>query len=141
MIPAAKPIIGRAERRAVDRVLRSGGLAQGPQVAAFEKEFSSHVDGRHSIALNSGTSALHMVFIAAGIKPGDEVIVPSFTFAATANSVALAGATPVFVDVEEDYFNIDASEIEAARNIHENADKTWTLPDLTKILQKRATEW
>lgn len=114
MIPAANPIIGKEERKAVDRVLKSGGLAQGPEVAAFEKEFSAHVAGRHCIALNSGTSALHMAFIAAGIKPGDEVIVPSFSFAATANSVALAGATPVFVDVEEDYFNLDPSKIEAA---------------------------
>lgn len=114
MIPAANPIIGRQERKAVDRVLRSGGLAQGPEVAAFEKEFSSHVAGRHSIALNSGTSALHMAFLAAGIKPGDEVIVPSFSFAATANSVALAGAVPVFVDVEENHFNLDPSKIEAA---------------------------
>lgn len=114
MIPAANPIIGKEERRAVDRVLRSGGLAQGPEVAAFEKEFSHHVNGRHSVALNSGTSALHMAFIAAGIKAGDEVIVPSFSFAATANSVALAGATPIFIDIEEDYFNLDPSKIEAA---------------------------
>jgi perosamine synthetase len=114
VIPAANPIIGREERKAVDRVLRSGGLAQGPEVAAFEKEFSSHVAGRHCIALNSGTSALHMAFIAAGIKPGDEVIVPSFSFAATANSVALAGAIPVFVDIEENHFNLDPSKIEAA---------------------------
>lgn len=114
MIPAANPIIGREERKAVDRVLRSGGLAQGPEVAAFEKEFSSHVAGRHCIALNSGTSALHMAFIAAGIKPGDEVIVPSFSFAATANSVALAGAIPVFVDIEENHFNLDPSKIQAA---------------------------
>lgn len=114
MIPAANPIIGKEERKAVDRVLKSGGLAQGPEVAAFEKEFSTHVAGRHCVALNSGTSALHMAFIAAGIKPGDEVIVPSFSFAATANSVALAGATPVFVDVEEDHFNLDPAKIEAA---------------------------
>lgn len=114
MIPAANPIIGREERKAVDRVLRSGGLAQGPEVAAFEKEFSHHVSGRHSVALNSGTSALHMAFIAAGITAGDEVIVPSFSFAATANSVALTGATPVFVDIEEDYFNLDPQKIEAA---------------------------
>ncbi|MDH6255406.1 DegT/DnrJ/EryC1/StrS family aminotransferase [Aurantimicrobium minutum] len=114
MIPAANPIIGREERKAVNRVLKSGGLAQGPEVAAFEKEFSFHVAGRHSVALNSGTSALHMAFLAAGIKPGDEVIVPSFSFAATANSVALAGAIPVFVDVEENHFNLDPSKIEAA---------------------------
>jgi len=114
MIPAAKPIIGDDERAAVDRVLQSGMLAQGPEVAAFEAEFSQLVDGRHSIAVNSGTSALHLSLIAAGIGPGDEVIVPSFTFAATANSVHLAGATAVFVDIETDYFAIDPAAVEAA---------------------------
>jgi dTDP-4-amino-4,6-dideoxygalactose transaminase len=114
MIPAAKPIIGDEEREAVDRVLRSGMIAGGPEVAAFESEFSALVDGRHSIALNSGTSALHMAFLAAGIKSGDEVLVPSFTFAATANSVVLAGGTPVFVDIEKDFFCMDPAAAEAA---------------------------
>jgi dTDP-4-amino-4,6-dideoxygalactose transaminase len=114
MIPAAHPLIGDEERTAVDRVLRSGMLAQGPEVAAFEQEFSVYVEGRHSIAVNSGTSALHLAFLAAGVGPGDEVIVPSFSFAATANSVALAGATPVFVDVEQDYFSQDLAATEAA---------------------------
>lgn len=114
MIPAAKPEVGAEERAAVDRVMLSGMLAQGPEVAAFETEFSAIVDGMHSIAVNSGTSALHMAFIAAGVGPGDEVIVPSFSFAATANSVALAGATPVFVDIELDHFAIDPSAVEAA---------------------------
>lgn len=114
MIPAARPEIGDDERAAVDRVLQSGMLAQGPEVAAFEQEFSAIVDGRHSIAVNSGTSALHMAFLAAGVGPGDEVIVPSFSFAATANSVALTGATPVFVDIETDYFAIDPAAVEAA---------------------------
>lgn len=114
MIPAAQPIIGNDEREAVDRVLRSGMLAQGPEVKAFEDEFSPYVGNRHCIAVNSGTSALHMAFIAAGIRAGDEVIVPSFSFAATANSVRLAGATPIFVDIEENYFNIDPAAVEAA---------------------------
>ncbi|MCX6460168.1 MAG: DegT/DnrJ/EryC1/StrS family aminotransferase [Actinobacteria bacterium] len=114
MIPAARPIIGDDERAAVDRVLRSGMIAGGPEVAAFEEEFSAIVAGRHSIAVNSGTSALHMAFVAAGIGAGDEVIVPSFTFAATANSVALAGATPVFADIEADYFCLDPAAVEAA---------------------------
>ena len=112
MIPAAKPIIGDEEREAVDRVLRSGMLAQGPEVAAFEEEFSVHVGGRHCVAMNSGTSALHLGFIAAGIKPGDEVIVPSFSFAATANSVALAGATPIFADIDPRTFNLDPDHVE-----------------------------
>jgi dTDP-4-amino-4,6-dideoxygalactose transaminase len=114
LIPAAKPILGEDERAAVDRVLRSGMVAQGPEVAAFEREFSRLVDGRRCVAVNSGTSALHMAFVAAGVGPGDEVIVPSFTFAATANSVALAGATPVFADIEPDYFCLDPRAVEAA---------------------------
>lgn len=114
MIPAAQPLIGDEERQAVDRVLKSGMLAQGPEVKAFEDEFSRHVAGRHCIAVNSGTSALHMAFLAAGIGQGDEVIVPSFSFAATANSVALTGATPVFADIEENYFNLDPAAVEAA---------------------------
>ena len=114
MIPAAKPIVGDEERAAVDRVLRSGMMAQGPEVAAFEEEFSKFVGGRKCVAVNSGTSGLHMALLAVGIKPGDEVIVPSFTFAATANSVALAGATPVFVDIDPKTFNIDPAAIEAA---------------------------
>ena len=99
MIPVANPIIGDDERAAVDRVLRSGMLAQGPEVAAFETNYSEVVAGRHCIAVNSGTSALHMSLLALGIGPGDEVIVPSFSFAATANSVSLTGATPIFVDI------------------------------------------
>jgi perosamine synthetase len=114
MIPAAKPEIGPEERAAVDRVMQSGMLAQGPEVAAFEQEFSALVNGLHSVALNSGTSALHMAFLAGGVGAGDEVIVPSFSFAATANAVALTGATPVFVDIEIDHFNIDPAAIEAA---------------------------
>ena len=113
-IPVAKPIIGRRERRAVNRVLRSGGLAQGPRVAEFEKNFSRYVQDRECVAVNSGTSALHLSLLSLGIGPGDEVIVPSFTFAATANSVALVGATPVFVDIDRDTFNIDPSLIEQA---------------------------
>ena len=94
-IPPAKPIIGDEERAAVDRVLRSGMIAQGPEVAAFEQEFAEHFKlGRSCVAVNSGTSGLHLGLLSAGIGAGDEVIVPSFTFAATANSVALTDATP-----------------------------------------------
>ncbi|MGV1003187.1 MAG: DegT/DnrJ/EryC1/StrS family aminotransferase [Candidatus Nanopelagicales bacterium] len=114
MIPAAKPLIGADERAAVDAVLASGGLAQGPQVAAFESEFAGVVGGRECVAVNSGTSALHMALLALGIGAGDEVIVPSFTFAATANAVALAGATPVFADIEADSFCLAPAAIAAA---------------------------
>ena len=114
-IPPAKPIIGDEERAAVDRVMRSGMVAQGPEVAAFEEEFSRHfVGGRPTVAVNSGTSGLHLGLLAAGIGPGDEVIVPSFTFAATGNSVALTGATPVFADIEPETFSLDPAAVEAA---------------------------
>jgi perosamine synthetase len=115
VIPAAKPLIGDEERAAVDRVLSSGMIAQGPEVAAFEEEFATYVGGgRSCVAVNSGTSALHLGLLAAGIGPGDEVIVPSFTFAATGNAVALTGATPIFVDIEADSFNLDPDATEAA---------------------------
>ena len=88
-------------------------LAQGPQVAAFEEEFSGVVGGRECVAVNSGTSALHLALLAVGLQPGDEVLVPSFTFAATANAVALAGV-PVFVDIEADSFCMDPDAAQAA---------------------------
>ncbi len=114
-IPAAKPLIGDEERDAVDRVLRSGMIAQGPEVAAFEKEFADHfVQGRSTVAVNSGTSGQHLGLLAAGVGAGDEVIVPSFTFAATGNTVALSGATPVFADIEPNYFTLDPAAVRAA---------------------------
>ncbi|WP_127129533.1 DegT/DnrJ/EryC1/StrS aminotransferase family protein [Georgenia sp. SYP-B2076] len=115
MIPAARPIIGEDERKAVDAVLASGMVAQGPEVKAFEAEFAEHlVGGRTCVAVNSGTSGLHLGLLAAGIGPGDEVIVPSFTFAATGNAVALTGATPVFADIEPDHFNLAPESIRAS---------------------------
>jgi perosamine synthetase len=113
-IPLNRPDLGLKERLAVDAVLRSGALAQGKKVAQFESVFSSTVSERNSIAVNSGTSALHLGLLAIGIGPGDEVIVPSFTFAASANAVAITGATPVFVDIEPDYFSIDPLAVKAA---------------------------
>ncbi|MET4004152.1 MULTISPECIES: DegT/DnrJ/EryC1/StrS family aminotransferase [Arthrobacter] len=113
-IPAAKPIIGAEERAAVDAVMATGMLAQGKQVADFEIEFSDVLlDGRASVAVNSGTSGLHLGLLASGVGPGDEVIVPSFTFAATGNSVALTGATPVFADIELDYYALDVAHVES----------------------------
>jgi len=114
-IPVSKPQIGLAERRAVDRVLRSGFLAQGPEVEAFETEFSNVVaDGRPCVAVNSGTSAQHLGLLGSGVGPGDEVIVPSFTFAATANAVALTGATPVFADICRNTYCLDPQSVAAA---------------------------
>jgi perosamine synthetase len=113
-VPLNRPDLGIKERLAVDAVLRSGALAQGKKVAEFESAFSATVTGRSSIAVNSGTSALHLGLLALGIGPGDEVVVPSFTFAASANAVAITGATPVFVDVEPDYFSIDPVAVREA---------------------------
>jgi dTDP-4-amino-4,6-dideoxygalactose transaminase len=114
-VPAAKVLIGDEERAAVDRVLRSGMIAQGPEVAAFEREFADElVDGRTCVAVNSGTSGQHLGLLAAGVGPGQEVVVPSFTFAATANSVALTGATPVFADIDPETFNLAPDAVEAA---------------------------
>lgn len=111
-ISVAKPLIGVEERAAVDRVMRSGLLAQGPEVAAFELEFSEHFGlGRPCVAVNSGTSGLHLGLLSAGVGPGDEVIVPSFTFAGTANAVALTGATPVFADIDPDTFCLDPASV------------------------------
>jgi dTDP-4-amino-4,6-dideoxygalactose transaminase len=113
-IPLAKPLIGREEIRAVRKVMQSGKLAQGAKVAEFENDFSKHVQDLHCVAVNSGTSALHLALLSLGIGQGDEVIVPSFTFAATANSVALTGAIPIFVDIDPKTFNIDPEKIESA---------------------------
>ncbi|MDI1460062.1 DegT/DnrJ/EryC1/StrS family aminotransferase [Catellatospora sp. KI3] len=114
LIPTARPVIGQAEIDAAVRVLRSGLVVQGPEVAAFEDEFSALVDGRHCVAVNSGTSALHLAVLALGVGPGDEVIVPSFSFAATANAVRLAGAEPVFADIERGSFCLDPAAVAAA---------------------------
>jgi perosamine synthetase len=114
-IPPAKPIVGDEEREAVDRVLRSGMLAQGPEVKAFEEEFAEHFRlGRACVAVNSGTSGQHLGLLSSGVRAGGEVIVPSFTFAATANSVALTGATPVFADIDAEDFCLSPAAIEAA---------------------------
>ncbi|MDH6135203.1 perosamine synthetase [Kitasatospora sp. MAA4] len=113
-VPVARPVIGEAEIAAAVRVLRSGSVVQGPEVAAFEREFSELVDGRACVAVNSGTSALYLSLLALGIGPGDEVVVPSFSFAATANAVRLVGAEPVFADIEADSFCLDPEAAAAA---------------------------
>lgn len=113
-IPPAKPVIGEEEIEAAVRVLRSGNVVQGPEVAAFETEFGALVEGRHCVAVNSGTSALLLALHALELGHGDEVIVPSFTFAATANAVRLAGATPVFADIDPDTYCLDPDAVAAA---------------------------
>ncbi|MEV3857867.1 DegT/DnrJ/EryC1/StrS family aminotransferase [Streptomyces sp. NPDC050095] len=112
-IPPARPVIGESEIQAAVRVLRSGRVVQGPEVAAFEAEFAALVDGRHCVAVNSGTSALQLTLLALGIGAGDEVIVPSFSFAATANAVRLVGAEPVFADIDPRTYCLDPRAVSA----------------------------
>lgn len=114
MIVISRPSLGPAEYEAVDTVLRSGMLAAGPKVVEFEEAFADFIGVEHAVAVGSGTAALHVGLLAADIGPGDEVIVPSFTFAATANAVALTGATPVFIDIDPESYNITADLVREA---------------------------
>ena len=114
MIQIASPQIGKEEREAVDRVLRSGIIAQGPEVAEFEKEFAKFCGVKYAVAACNGTTAGHLVMLASGIGPGDEVITTPFTFFATASVVIMAGAKPVFVDISQETLNINEKLIEAA---------------------------
>lgn len=95
-------------------MLRSGQVVQGPEVAAFEEEFGKVAGAEHGVAVNSGTSALQLALMALGIGPGDEVIVPSFSFAASANAVRLVGAEPVFADIERSSFCVDPEAVAAS---------------------------
>jgi len=114
MIPIARPLLGTEEEEAVLRVLASGQLAQGENVAAFERRFAEMCHTREAVAVSSGTAALHLALLAHDIGPGDEVITSAFSFAATANAILLVGATPVFVDIEPDTYNLDPTLVEAA---------------------------
>ena len=113
MIPVAAPMIGDEERAAVLAVLDSGQLAQGPVVAAFEREFAQWCGVKHAVAVNSGTAALHLLLLAHGLKEGDEVITSAFTFVASANAALFVGARPVFADIELDTYCLDPSRVEA----------------------------
>lgn len=113
-IPLMSPNITERDINAVIDVLRSGMLVQGENVAALEQEVADYLGIKHAIAVSNGTATLHLALLALGIGAGDEVIVPAFSYVATANVVEIVGATCVFVDVEEDTFNIDVSQIEKA---------------------------
>ena len=113
-IGMSAPDIDERDVQAVAEVVRSGRLALGPRCLDFEAAVAQRVDRRHAIAVSSGTAALHMAVRALEWGPGDEVLVPSFTFAASANAVLFEGVQPVFVDIEADTFNIDPEQIEAA---------------------------
>ncbi len=113
-VPFAPPSIGAAEIDAVVATLRSGWLTTGPQVGAFEKAFAEYTGARYAVAVNSGTAALHLSLLAAGLGEGQEVITTPLTFCATANAIIHTGATPVFADVDPVTFNLDPGRVEDA---------------------------
>lgn len=109
-IPVARPAIGQEEISAVTAVLESGMLASGERVIEFERKFADYCGTTHAVAINNGTAALHAALLAGDIGPGDEVLVPAFSFVATASAVLMCGAKPVFVDVDEQSFTINAKQ-------------------------------
>jgi dTDP-4-amino-4,6-dideoxygalactose transaminase len=113
-IPVAKPFFDEEEVEAAKRVILSGWVSQGPEVALFENEFAEYVGSQHAVAVSNCTTALHLSLLAAGVGPGDEVITTTHSFIATANAIRYCGAKPIFIDIATDTFNIDAKRITAA---------------------------
>ncbi|HEX3047779.1 MAG TPA: DegT/DnrJ/EryC1/StrS family aminotransferase [Bacillota bacterium] len=105
--------LSEADLQAVMAVLQSGRIALGPKTVEFETEIAKYCGVKHAVAVNSGTAALHLLVKSLEIGPGDEVLVPSFTFAASVNCILYEGATPVFVDIEPETYNLDPADLEA----------------------------
>lgn len=114
MIPVIRPVLGDEEAAAVAEVVRSGWVAQGPRVAAFEEAFAERMGAAHGVATSSCTTALHLALLLAGVGPGDDVVVPSLSFIATANAARYVGAEPVFADVDPATGNLTGKTVEAA---------------------------
>jgi perosamine synthetase len=112
VIPMASAELDESDIQSVLSVLRSGRLALGPYLGEFERAMAGYVGVKHAVAVSSGTAALHLIVRALGLGPGDEVLVPSFTFAASVNAILFEGATPVFVDAEPDTYNLDPADVE-----------------------------
>jgi dTDP-4-amino-4,6-dideoxygalactose transaminase len=143
-IPVMIPMLGEEEARAAADAVRSGWVAQGPRVAEFERAFAGLVGADHGIAVSSCTTALHLALIAVGVGPGDEVIVPSLSFIATANAARYVGATPVFADVDLATANLTVESIDAVRTertraviaVHQGG-----VPFDVQALRKAAGDW
>jgi len=114
VIPIAMPVLEKAEAEAAHQAVLSGWVSQGPQVAAFEREFAGSVGAPHACAVSNCTTALHLALLAVGVGPGDEVITASHSFIATANSIRYCGATPVFVDIDPATYNIEPQQVAEA---------------------------
>ncbi len=114
MIPLIRPCLDAAEVEAVTRVLQSGWITQGAEVAAFEEAFAAYTGAPHAVAVSSCTAALHLALLAVGVEPGDEVITVSHSFIATANTIRYCHATPVFIDIQPDSYNMDPAQLSGA---------------------------
>ena len=143
-IPVMIPLLGEEEAQAAADAVRSGWVAQGPRVARFEQEFAATVGAAHGVAVSSCTTALHLALVVLGVGPGDEVIVPSLSFIATANAVRYVGATPVFADVELSTGNVTVETVDAVRTPQTNAViavHQGGVPFDTAALRKAADGW
>jgi dTDP-4-amino-4,6-dideoxygalactose transaminase len=144
MIPVMIPQLGEEEAQAAAEAIRSGWVAQGPRVARFEQEFAAAVGAGHGVAVSSCTTGLHLALVLLDIKPGDEVVVPSLSFIATANAVRYVGATPVFADVDLATGNVTVETVDAVRTertraiiaVHQGG-----VPFDTAALRKAADGW
>ena len=144
MIPVMIPQLGEEEAQAAAEAVRSGWVAQGPRVAKFEQQFAAIVGAQHGVAVSSCTTGLHLTLVLQGVGPGDEVIVPSLSFIATANAVRYVGATPVFADVDLATGNLTVETVDAVRTgntraviaVHQGG-----VPFDTAALRKAADGW